>query len=73
MKKIEKDKITKYSKLIIIILIIILLAFSEMLEPRNFSNKLSPKDIWLLIIYIFGIIFIPLIAYCISLLRKQKY
>jgi len=65
MKKIDKNKIVKKLKLIIVILIIILIAFSQVFDTRNTSNKFSPKDVWLLIIYTFGIIFIPLIVCCI--------
>ncbi|MBC8061615.1 MAG: hypothetical protein H7Y18_13240 [Clostridiaceae bacterium] len=73
MIKINKNKVIKYFKLFIIIFIIILVAFSQKLEDRNASNRLSPKDVWLLIIYIGGIILIPTIVYFISIIKKQKY
>jgi len=68
----KKNSIIKNLKLIFIISIIILVAFSQVFQSKNSSNKLSPKDIWLLIIYIFGIIFIPLIAFCMSKLKKKR-
>ena len=76
MKIIQKNKIIKYLKLILILLVIILMAFSQIFETReasNASNKLSPRDAWVLTIYIFGIIFIPVIIYCMSKLKKNKY
>ena len=76
MKKIVRNKIIKYFKLIFIILIIILTVFSQIFETRNtrnVSNQLSQRDTGILITYISGITVIPLIVYCISKLKKQKY
>lgn len=71
MKKITKDKIVKNLKIFFIILIMILLVFSQISGTRHSSNKLSPKDAWLLIIYIFGITVIPLVAYCVCKLKEK--
>ena len=76
MKKIVRNKIIKYIKLIFIISFIILTAFSQIYETksaRHVSNQLSLRDEGILITYISGIILIPLIVYCISKLKKQKY
>ena len=76
MKKNQKNKIIKYFKLTVIISIIILVSYSQIFDTRNVSssgNKLSLRDIWILFIYIFGMILIPFIVYCITKFRKEKY
>ena len=72
MKKIKKNKTIQYFKLLLIILVIISVAFSQIFDTRNVNNKLSSKDVALLVIYIFGITVIPLIAYFVNKSRKQK-
>ena len=73
MGKIKRNKIIQYVKLTFIILIIILVSCSQFFETKNGSDKLSSKDVTLLVVYISGIILIPLLTYYIGKLRKQKY
>jgi len=77
MKKNLKNKAIKYFKLFCIISIMILIAFSQIVNTKSGNtttgNKLSPKDLWIMFIYICGMILIPVIVYFVSKLKKEKY